>query len=47
MNARIAVGAQYRIVTWYSSMIDHQRSQAGVSGEPSSRRPVVAVASWP
>src|SRR6476619_2696994 len=30
MNARIAVGAQYRTVTWYSSMIDHQRSHAGV-----------------
>src|SRR5690349_24868212 len=35
MNARIAVGAQYRIVTLYSSMIDHQRSQPGVSGDPS------------
>src|SRR4051812_37605651 len=32
INARMAVGAQYRMLTLYSSMIDHQRSQAGVSG---------------
>src|SRR4029079_5699444 len=37
MKARIAVGAQYRMLTLYSSMIDHQRSHAGVSGEPSAR----------
>src|SRR4029079_5446501 len=47
MNARIAVGAQYRTVTLYSSMIDHQRSHPGVSGEPSYRRPVVALARGP
>src|SRR5689334_5726729 len=35
MKARMAVGAQYRMLTLYSSMIDHQRSQAGVSGDPS------------
>src|SRR4026209_2264537 len=35
MNARIAVGAVYRIVTRYFSMIDHHRSLSGQSGAPS------------
>ena len=47
MNARIAVGAQYRTVTLYSSMICHQRSHDGVSGVPSYMIPVVALASGP
>src|SRR5215216_5838672 len=41
MNARMAVGAQYRIETLYSSMISHQRSHVGVSGVPSYMTPVV------
>ena len=47
MNARIAVGAQYRMLTLYCSMISHQRSQSGASGAPSYRIPVVAFASGP
>src|SRR4029079_556479 len=47
MNARIAVGAQYRIDTLYCSMISHQRSHAGVSGVPSYMTPVVPFASGP
>ncbi len=47
MNERIAVGAQYRIVTLRSSTICHQRSQSGVSGAPSYITPVVALASGP
>src|ERR1044072_7217768 len=39
MNARMAVGAVYRIVTRYFSMIDHQRSLSGQSGAPSYRTP--------
>jgi hypothetical protein len=34
MKARIAVGAQYRMLTLYSSTIDHQRSHAGRIGRP-------------
>ena len=47
MNARIAVGAQYRIETLYSSTMSHQRCQSGESGAPSYRTPVVAFASGP
>src|ERR1019366_2825743 len=47
MNERMAVGAQYRIVTLRSSTICHQRSQSGVSGAPSYITPVVAFASGP
>src|SRR5688500_16425412 len=35
MKVRIAVGAVYRIVTPYSSTIDHQRSRPPASGVPS------------
>src|SRR3954462_14511944 len=35
MKARIAVGAQYRIVALESLTMCHQRYQAGVSGAPS------------
>src|SRR3954454_6814634 len=47
MNALIAVGAQYRMLTLYSSMICHQRSHAGVSGAPSYMTLVVAFARGP
>src|SRR5256885_5679466 len=47
MKARIAVGAQYRIETLYSSTICHQRSHAGVSGVPSYMTLVAAVARGP
>ena len=35
----MAVGAVYRMETLYSSTISHQRSQVGVSGEPSVQDP--------
>src|SRR6478736_1599659 len=35
MNVRIAVGAQYRMLTRYFSMISHHRPLCGVSGVPS------------
>src|SRR5687767_16005724 len=47
MNVRIAVGAQYRIVILYFSMIDHQRSLSGKSGVPSYMTPVAPFASGP
>src|SRR5215471_19123433 len=47
MNARIAVGAVYRIETRCFSMIDHQRSLSGQSGAPSYITPVVWFASGP
>ena len=47
MNARIAVGAQYRMLTLYFSMIDHQRSGSGNIGAPSYITLVVALASGP
>ena len=47
MNARIAVGAVYRIVAPYVSTIDHQRSLSGQSGAPSYMIPVVWFASGP
>ncbi len=47
MNARIAVGAQYRMLTLYCSMISHQRSQVGVSGVPSYMTPVAPLARGP
>src|SRR3954463_4423744 len=47
MNERIAVGAVYRMLTRYFSMIDHQRSLSGQSGAPSYSTPVVWFASGP
>src|SRR3954463_11715982 len=47
MKVRIAVGAQYRIVTPYFSMIDHHRSLSGKSGVPSYITPVAPLASGP
>ena len=47
MNARIAVGAVYRIVARYVSTMDHQRSLSGQSGAPSYMIPVVWFASGP
>ena len=47
MKARMAVGAQYRMLTLYCSMISHQRSHVGASGAPSYRIPVVAFARGP
>src|SRR2546423_2751711 len=45
MNVRIAVGAQYRTLTLYFSITDHQRSLSGKSGVPSYMTPVVPFAS--
>src|SRR4051812_9543247 len=47
MNVRMAVGAQYRIVTPYFSMIDHQRSLSGKSGVPSYITLVAPLQSGP
>src|SRR5690606_32803724 len=47
MNVRIAVGAQYRIVTPYLATISHQRPRCGVSGVPSYMTLVVQLASGP
>ena len=47
MNARMAVGAVYRIVARYFSTISHQRSLSGQSGAPSYMIPVVWFASGP
>src|SRR3977135_1336141 len=47
MNVRIAVGAQYRIVTLYFSMMDPHRSLSGKSGLPSYMTPVAPFASGP
>ncbi len=47
MNVRIAVGAQYRMLTLYFSMIDHQRSLSGKSGVPSYMTPVTPLESGP
>ena len=47
MNVRIAVGAQYRMETLYFWMISHQRPWCGVSGVPSYRTDVVALARAP
>src|SRR5437588_7793508 len=47
MNVRIAVGAQYKIVTPYFSTIDHQRSLSGKSGVPSYITPVAPLHSGP
>ena len=47
MNARMAVGAQYRMLTLYFSMIDHQRSGSGNWGAPSYMTLVVPLASGP
>src|SRR3954468_14915754 len=47
MNVRMAVGAQYRIVTPYFSMIDHHRSLSGKSGVPSYITPVAPLQSGP
>src|SRR2546430_5052384 len=45
MNVRMAVGAQYRMLILYFSMIDHQRSLSGKSGVPSYMTPVEPFAS--
>ena len=47
MCARIAVGAVYRIVTLYRSMISHQRSLSGKSGVPSYSTLVAPLQSGP
>src|SRR3954451_5208555 len=47
MNVRMAVGAQYRMLTPYRSMIDHQRSLSGKSGVPSYITLVAALQSGP
>ena len=47
MKVRIAVGAQYKIVTRYFSMISHQRPLCGVSGVPSYITDVAPFASGP
>jgi hypothetical protein len=47
MNVRMAVGAVYRIVTLYFSMISHQRSFSGKLGAPSYRMLVAWLARGP
>src|SRR2546425_2650134 len=47
MNARIAVGAVYRIVMSYSSIICHHRSGSGQSGAPSYMNTDAPFASGP
>ncbi len=47
MKVRMAVGAQYRMLTLYFSMIAHQRSLSGKSGVPSYMTPVTPFASGP
>src|ERR687891_1524480 len=47
MNARIAVGAVYRIVARCFAAIDHHRSLSGKSGAPSYMIEVVPFASGP
>src|SRR2546422_919371 len=47
MNARMAVGAVYRIVTPYDSTIDQKRSGWGQSGAPSYKKEVAPFARGP
>jgi hypothetical protein len=47
MNARIAVGAVYRIVALWRAMIDQKRSLAGKSGAPSYISTVAPFSSGP
>src|SRR5437588_6672060 len=47
VNARIAVGAVYKMVALRFSTIDHSRSLSGQSGAPSYRMLVVWLASGP
>ena len=47
MNARMAVGAVYRMVTPYVSINDQNRSRSGQSGAPSYMRTVAPLASGP
>src|SRR5262245_28689201 len=47
MKARMAVGAVYRVFTRYFSIMLHQRSFSGQSGEPSYMRLVVPLARGP
>src|SRR5690242_2659666 len=47
MCERIAVGAVYRIVTPYRSMISHQRSLSGKSGVPSYSTDVAPLHNGP
>ena len=47
MNARIAVGAVYRMVTPWRSTIDQKRSRSGQSGAPSYITQVAPLASGP
>src|SRR5215207_4966342 len=47
MNVRMAVGAVYRMLTLYRSMIDHHRSFWGKSGLPSYITDVAPLASGP
>ncbi len=47
MNVRIVVGAVYRIVTLYLSMISQNRPRCGVSGVPSYMTIVARLDSGP
>src|SRR5439155_25469837 len=47
MNLRMAVGAVYRMVTLYVSMIDQNRSRPGWSGVPSYMTDVAPLVSGP
>ena len=47
MNVRIVVGAVYRIVILYFSIISHQRCSFGVFGVPSYMNDVARFASGP
>ena len=47
MNVRIVVGAVYRIVILYFSIISHQRCSFGVFGVPSYMNDVARLASGP
>src|SRR4051812_26204738 len=47
MNVRMAVGAQYKMVTPYFSISDHHRSLSGKSGVPSYITLVAALHSGP
>ncbi len=47
MKVRIAVGAVYRIVILYFSIICHQRCSSGLFGTPSYMKDVARFASGP
>src|SRR5690349_19605645 len=47
MNVRMVVGAVYRMVIRYRSIISHQRCSFGVFGVPSYRNEVARLASGP